>query len=86
MIALEPFYIHVTPEESEIVQKLLFKCGYLWAGETSPEVILTDKPILTLCVDSNIRWVNYINENAEKRTITLEQLINEIESKLANIN
>jgi len=81
MIHLEDFYIHVTPEESEIVQQLLFKCGFFWTGEFRPEVMLTEQPILVL-INDIIYFSRGNNMDLERRTITLEELLNEIESKL----
>ena len=82
MIKLEPFYIHVnSPEESEIVQKLLFKCGYGW--QEIPKQVLKhiNATVLTLCDDGYIRWSDDCKYQF-KRTITLVQLISEIESQL----
>ena len=88
MIELEPFYIHVnSPEESEIVQKLLFKCGYGWAGNLIPKIIQKDKSILTLDSYKEIRYCSKASSKLrDRRTIVLEVLITEIESKLTNIN
>ena len=84
MIALEPFYIHVnSPKESEIVQKLLFKCGFRWAGDSDPKVRLTDMAILVLTIYNEILYCRSSDRKISgRRTITLEQLINEIESTL----
>jgi len=82
MIHLEDFYIHVTPEESEIVQQLLFKCGYCWAANPPKQVKYLDSPYLKIEPDKFIlsNDGNYFEDGV--RMITLEQLINEIEDKL----
>ena len=87
MIKLEPFYIEVTPEDSEIVQKLLFKCGYRWTSDVYNEQVVRhlDKPILVTRTFSAYEiYYNYDNTyyTQEPRKLTIEQLINEIENKI----
>ena len=86
MIKLEPFYIHVTPEESEIVQNLLFKCGYFWSNRPHKMLKHLDKPYLKIENSLSILSNDGNSFCVGVRIITLEELILEIESNLTNIN
>ena len=76
------FKIKVTPEESEVVQKLLFLAGYSWfSGDKI--IKFTDRKYLFFdCGDITTisLYTNYIQDNNTE--ITFEEFITEIEIEL----
>ena len=81
------FKIKVTPEQSEILQKLLFIAGYKWCDGTT-DVLYTEVPYLFFDDDNHINQV-LRKSNSENRfneinhdEITFEEFINEIEIEL----
>ena len=82
------FKINVIPEQSEVVQKLLFLAGYTWRND-SKVVFFTEDPYLFFDDDNNhiIQVLTYSkNEctfiNNQNPEITFEEFINEIEIEL----
>ena len=83
------FKIKVTPEESEVVQKLLFLAGYTWfSGSTvirttnSPYLFFDSSDVSNIVQDLTYskNECTFISENNPE--ITFEQFINEIELEL----
>lgn len=68
---IKPFKISsgLTPEQSEIIQKKLFECGYCWGGWTK-EVKHTTKGSITLSCDDNHIYYNPENDSPK---ITYQQ-------------
>ena len=76
------FKIEVTPEQSEVIQKLLFIAGYSWfSGDKI--IKFTDRKYLFFdcghITTSTYFGPNFNNPNPE---ITFEEFINEIEIEL----
>ena len=84
---MKDFKIKVTPEQSEVLQKLLFIAGYTWADDTT-EIISTISPYLFFDNDDHINQVlrksNTVNRFNEINydEITFDEFINEIEQEL----
>ena len=84
---LGKFYIEVTPEESVIVQQLLYRCGYRWSiNDGYPledcEPIYLNVPIIMSLFTGRIYHNNLPPISSDIRELSLEELISEIEEKL----
>lgn len=72
------------PEESELIQEILFKLGYKWAnGETKPLYCFDMKHLyldthITFGKDTNFEYF----DSKKLREITFEQFLNEIEEQI----
>ena len=81
------FKIKVTPEQSEILQKLLFIAGYKWGDDTT-DVLYTEVPYLFFDNDDHINQVlrksNSVNRFNEINydEITFDEFVYEIEQEL----
>ena len=82
---MENFKIHVTPEQSEVIQKLLFLLDFKWGYEQ--RVRYLDKTYLFIdCNYKKIRMSNnddmdFFNAH-DNRELTFDEFINEIEQEL----
>lgn len=82
---MTPFKIAINgPEESELIQEILFKLGYKWAmGETIPlycfvmKYLYLDTHITFSC---DIDFDRFVSKKL--REITFEQFLNEIEEQI----
>ena len=76
------FKIKVTPEESEVIQKLLFLAGYTW-GNGEVTVQHTDGTYYLYFNHKITYGINVNNfNNHNNHNITFEEFINEIELEL----
>jgi hypothetical protein len=85
---MENFKIEVNPEESEIVQKLLFLVGSRWAGSLNIDVVdYTYEPYLyhqnKILKYSGRYDPHYFREHTLDE-ITFEEFIDKIETELLN--
>ena len=79
------FKIHVTPEQSEVVQKLLFLLDFQWGYKRSV-MYLEKKYLFVDCDYKKIRMSNnddmdFFNTH-DNREVTFDHIINEIELEL----
>ena len=84
------FKIKVTPEQSEVLQKLLFIAGYTWGGGDK-KVCLTDQEFLFFSDWSDVKVITFTHSeeyfyNHELPEITFDDFINEIEIELNKSN
>ena len=84
---MRDFKIKVTPEESEVIQKLLFLAGYSWRNTNNINVKDTDKPFLYFD-EGILTWSNlestFYSDIYDNPEITFEEFVNEIELELNN--
>jgi hypothetical protein len=78
---MKDFRIKVTPEESELVQKLIFLCGYSWCDGDS-DVMLTEETLL----DFEDNSLSYDDEICNDTFITFEEFLNIVEEELISKN
>ena len=82
---MENFKIHVTPEQSEVLQKLLFLLDFKWGFEQRVQFL--DKTNLFIDCDykkirmSNNDEMNFFNAH-DNREVTFDEIITEIEIEL----
>ena len=79
------FKIKVTPEQSEVIQKLLFIAGYTWwNGNTDVFISPHDSSFLYIYDTKKIRYGinNEIFLNHHNIEVTFDEFINEIEIEL----
>lgn len=82
---MTPFKMVINdPEESALIQEILFKLGYKWAnGETKPLYCFDMKHLYLdthITFSSDINFGRYVSEKL--REITFEQFLNEIEEQI----
>ena len=80
---MENFKIHVTPEQSEVIQKLLFILGYEWP-DSKKNISNLDSSFLYIYDTKKIRAGMYsgIFLGHHNRELTFDEFINEIEQEL----
>jgi len=67
---LEPFKIRVTPEESRIVQEVLFENGYEW-GLNGRNVVNTEQPFLLIDMDDDL--ICYMKDGCDNQFCNLRE-------------
>ena len=78
---MKDFRIKVTPKESELVQELLFLCGYSWR-DGDRNVTLTIMPYLEL-EDNNLYYSNSESPYKNDRSLTtFDEFLDMIEIEL----
>ena len=67
---LEPFKIRVTPEESRVVQEVLFENGYEW-GLNGRNVVNTEQPFLLIDMDDDL--ICYMKDGCDNQFCNLRE-------------
>jgi len=69
MIDIKPFTMHVTPEQSKIVQEILFANGYCWgSGSSNIQYTHEENLIFECCIYTKPRFECYIYTKPRLRT------------------
>lgn len=84
------FKIKVNPEQSDVIQKLLFLTGYTWKNG-SKKVCLTNQEFLFFSDWSDVKEITFTHSeeyfyNDKLPEITFDEFINEIELNKSNHN